>query len=336
MIRNRGVFDVEGHVPSDLEHRDGELDALSAALDPVVQYGEGRQTHIFGPSGSGKTCLARYALDRLEDEAPHIRRTYINCWDHYATSALLYELAAGVDAVADVRRGAVPHDELLGRIRERDDVAYVVVLDEVDQVEEPRVLAQLHRMPHVHCIHIANDEDAFFGRLDERVASRIRAGEHIQLERYSKSALIDILDARAEAGLAERAAPAPRLKAIADRAAGDARAGVEMLFQAARRARAEGHEQISRADIEDAEAIARAELRQKTLSQLTRHQRVVFEVLDDADNALSMGTIADQYAARVEEPVGQRTIRRYLDKLEQYQLVNSDGRKRGRTYVAVS
>jgi cell division control protein 6 len=333
MIRNRDVFDVEGHVPSEVVHRDGELDALSAALEPVVQYGEGRQTHIFGPSGAGKTCLARYCLDRLEKEAPHINRQYINCWDHYAPSALLYELADGVNRVADVRRGAVAHDELLQRVREADEVAYVVVLDEVDQVEEPRILYQLHRMPHVHCIYVCNDEDAFFGRLDERVASRIRAGEHIDLERYASAALVDILQARADAGLAERAAPVPRLEQIADLAAGDARSGVEILYQAARRARAEGHEHITPVDVEEAERIARSELRQKTLSQLTRHQRVVFEVLAEADGRVKMGTIEDRYADRVDEPKSRRTLKRYLEKLEQYKLVDIDGEKRGRTYA---
>jgi Cdc6-like AAA superfamily ATPase len=187
-------------------------------------------------------------------------------------------------------------------------------------------------MPHVHCIYICNDEDAFFGRLDERVASRIRAGEAITLDRYSRDSLVDILEARAEAGLEPRVAPEPRLRDIADRVAGDARTGVEMLHQAARRARAKGHEFIREQDIADAEPVARAELRQKTLSQLTRHQRVVYEVLTDDGGALPIGEIETRYRERVSDPRSTKTLRRYLRKLAEYNLVDADGETSDRTY----
>jgi Cdc6-like AAA superfamily ATPase len=89
MIRNRGVFDVKGWVPEDIVDHDGALDAVSAPVDSVVQYAEGRQTHTFGPSGAGKTCLGRYVLNQLAAEAPHINRQYINCWNHQVPLVLV-------------------------------------------------------------------------------------------------------------------------------------------------------------------------------------------------------------------------------------------------------
>lgn len=335
MLRDRTVFDIETFVPSEVVHRDGALDALSAAIEPVLNGGRGRHTHIFGPSGAGKTCVARYALKQVHEERPAANRQYINCWDHYNTSAVLYELAAGVGAVADVRRGTVAHDELIGRVREADDCAYIVVLDEVDQIEAPQVLYQLHRLGHVYCIYICNDEDAFFSQLDGRVASRLRAGTTVSLEPYSDDVLVEILAARAEAGLEPHAAPRGRLVQIADIAAGDARVGVELLFQSAREATACGHEFIREADVEEAEPVARAELRQKTLSQLTRHQRRLFEVLQDTNGPLGMGDLEERYAGRVESPKSRKTLQRYLEKLEQYNLVEIEGEKRGRTYAAL-
>ncbi|WP_254831597.1 Cdc6/Cdc18 family protein [Haloglomus salinum] len=334
MIDEPAVFDIEGFVPSDVVHRDGPLDALSSSLDALLHHGTGRQTHIFGPSGAGKTCIARYVLDQLGDERPHIHGTYINCWNHYATSALLYQLAAGVDAVADVRPGAAAHDELLQRVREADDFGYVVVLDEVDQIESPDVLYQLYRMPHVHCIYIANDEQAFFSRLDGRMASRLRTGEIVTLDRYTREELLAILDRRAEAGLAFGATTEASLGRIAELAAGDARLAVETLYQAARKGQARGHASITEADIHDAEPVARSELRQKTLSQLTRHQRILFEALEAAGEPLQMGALESAYRARVSSPRSTKTLRRYLSKLAQYNLVAIEGETSGRTYEA--
>jgi cell division control protein 6 len=148
MIAEHAVFDIETFVPSDVVHRDGALDALSASLDPLVHHGTGGQTHIFGPSGAGKTCIARYVLDQLGEEHPHINTQYINCWNHHATSAVLYQLAAGVDAVADVRPGVASHDALLGRVRDADDYGYVVVLDEAGQLDDEDLLYDLFRPPH--------------------------------------------------------------------------------------------------------------------------------------------------------------------------------------------
>jgi Cdc6-like AAA superfamily ATPase len=59
MIRNARVLQ-ERFVPADVEHRHEEINRLSAALDPLLDGGAGRDAFLFGLTGAGKTCVARY------------------------------------------------------------------------------------------------------------------------------------------------------------------------------------------------------------------------------------------------------------------------------------
>lgn len=45
-------------VPREVEHRDGEVDALTNALDPYHAR-RGETAFLFGPSGTGKSCITQ-------------------------------------------------------------------------------------------------------------------------------------------------------------------------------------------------------------------------------------------------------------------------------------
>jgi ABC-type uncharacterized transport system fused permease/ATPase subunit len=49
-------------------HRDGQIDALASALDPITHGETGEHTLIDGPSESGKTALAKYVARELDQE----------------------------------------------------------------------------------------------------------------------------------------------------------------------------------------------------------------------------------------------------------------------------
>jgi len=66
-------------------------------------------------------------------------------------------------------------------------------------------------------------------------------------------------------------------------------------------------------------------LTEKTVEMLHHHQRVVYEILQ-GQGKMKAGEIYDEYREQVEEPQTKRNIRKHLNKLQHYDLVESDER----------
>ena len=64
---------------------------------------------------------------------------------------------------------------------------------------------------------------------------------------------------------------------------------------------------------------------------MSNHQLAVYEVLREADELMPK-EIVSQYATRVDDPRSKRTVRKYLRKLEQYNLIGSAGEGPSRVY----
>jgi Cdc6-like AAA superfamily ATPase len=118
---------------------------------------------------------------------------------------------------------------------------------------------------------------------------------------------------------------------MAEAAGGNARDAIGILRSAARRAERDDAGRIRDADIEEAIPAARRTLRQKSLDRLSQHQLAVYEVLREAGELMPK-EIVPRYAARVEDPRSKRTVRKYLRKLEQYNLIESAGESPSRVY----
>lgn len=333
MITNARVLQ-EDFVPREVVHRNAEVNHLSSALDPLLDGDHADHAFLFGPTGVGKTCIARYTLTQLREQLLDVRVQYVNCWQDYTRFRLYYRLLDGLDRAFDVHRQSTPTDELLDRLADDDDRPYVVVLDEVDQLEDTDALYDLHRLPHVTMILIANREAELFASLDDRVVSRLQSGARIQFDRYGTDELVAILDERAEKGLAPDAVTTDQLRRIADVAAGDARVAIGVLRSAARIAQREGHETVTDATVAEAIPDAQSELHRKAVDKLPQHQRTLYEILAEAGE-LSPGDLYERYETRVDDPKSERMLRNYLTKMVHYDLVEASGEKRGRTYRVV-
>lgn len=330
MIQNSRVFD-EGHVPRDLEHRDEELDLLSTALEPVAWDEKAETVFLFGPSGAGKTCLTRFMIDQLEREVPEVNTAYLNCWHKYTRFGVLKPILAEFSSTVDIHRRSTPTDELLDRVQEYDGPPFVVVLDEVDQLEDKNVLYDLYRVPDLSLVLIANKEEELFAQFDERLVSRFHGSRRLLLEKYTLSQLTDILAARAKWGLAPGSIDQEELEFISDLAAGDARIGIHILRMAAREAASSGVDKITLDVIEAAEPRAKESIHRKNVDMLREDQQVLYEIIR-AHGEITPGELYEQYRDRVENPKSDRTLRNYLNKMEHYNLIEVEGEKRGRTY----
>lgn len=333
MIEDARVLQSE-FVPQEVEHRNPEVNQLSNALDPIVDGDPAETALLFGPSGVGKTCIAKFTLERLRETVLDIEYQYVNCWQDHSRFKCLYRILDGVGETLDVHRQSTPHDELLERLRDYDGSPYVVILDEVDQLDDTGVLYDLYTTPSVSMVLIANREEDLFAQLDDRLVSRLHASRRIRFEKYRNDELVAIMNARVRWGLREGAVDREQLERIAEAAAGDARIAISILRHAAREADRRGATRITPDLVEAAIPEAQAAVQQSNLEKLTDHQRVLYDIVEE-HGEVDPGELYGQYRERVSDPRTNRTVRNYLQKMAHYDLVEATGEGRGRTYRLV-
>lgn len=330
MIRDARVLQ-DDFLPREIAHRHEQMERLAGALEPVIEGDRPQDAMLEGPSGAGKTCVARYSLDELSEWLLSIDTQYVDCWQHSSRFRVLYKLLEGLDRAYDIHR-STPRDELLRRLDERAD-PYVVVLDEVDQLEDIGLLRELFGIQSLTTVLISNRRQDVLAGLDERLQSRIRSCERVRFDAYTTDQLTTILADRVGWGLEPGAITDDQLRTIAD-AAGNARDGIAMLRSAARAAERAGEDEIDSDRVQAAIPTAREAIRQTNVDRLNRHQRVLYEAIAEAEE-ITPGDLYSTYCETVEDPRTERTCRNYLRKLRQYNLVTASGEGRSRRYRVV-
>ncbi len=334
MIRDARVLRA-GFIPQEVEHRDAEVNHLSSILKPITSGEPAETAVVTGPSGTGKTCVSRFVTERLREEALDVEATYVNCWRNHTRFRTLYQILDDIGKTIDIHRQSTPHDELIDRLQQYNESRTVVILDEADQLEDPSVIYDLHSLPQFAVICIANKEEELFSQVDDRLVSRLRSSEHVRMDKYRDEQLYDILRARVRWGLEQDVITDDQLYCIADAAAGDARLAIGILRSAAGKADRKNTEQITNELLQEAAEDARAQIRQKSLESLTPHQRTVYEIIRE-QGPLGPAEIHERYTQKVDEPRTKRTIRTYLSKMTQYNLLEAKGTSRDRKYTLIT
>lgn len=318
-------------IPAEVVHRDAEIQHLSRVLNPLTD-GEPAETLIVtGPSGAGKTCLTQFTVDRLKQEVLDLHVHYVNCWQNYSRFRVLYRILEGLGKTVDIHRQSTPHDELIERLRTYTDSHSVVILDEADQLQDTAILYDLHQLRNISMILIANQEEELLAQVDERLTSRLVGSERLTFNRYDDDELVAILEKRAEQGLVPNSIAKRELERIADASAGDARAAISILRNAARRAQYERSDRITTALIDDSIPDAREEMHQQNLDRLTPDQRAVYEIIAE-EGSITPSSLYQQYSEHVDDPKTDRTVRNYLSKMVQYNLIVAEGTSHDRVY----
>ena len=334
MIRDARVLRA-GFIPQEVEHRESEVNHLSSVLKPITSGEPADTAVVTGPSGAGKTCVSRFVTERLREEALDVEATYVNCWRNHTRFRTLYQILDDIGRTIDIHRQSTPHDELIDRLQQYDESRTVVILDEADQLEDPSVIYDLHSLPQFAVICIANKEEELFSQVDGRLVSRLRSSEHVRMDKYRDEQLYDILRARVRWGLELDVITDEQLYCIADAAAGDARLAIGILRSAAGKADRENNDQITDELLQEAAEDARAQIRQKSLESLTPHQRTVYEIIRE-QGSLGPAEIHERYTQKVDEPRTKRTVRTYLSKMTQYNLLEAKGTSRDRKYTLIT
>lgn len=321
-------------VPGDVVHRAGEIEALTAALDPVTRGQPAETALLYGPSGTGKTCIARHTVEKLREEVIDIETQYVNCWEDYSKFKVLYRLLEEIGQTIDVHRQSTPTDLVLDRLRNRDETPYVAVLDEVDQLSDKGVLYDLNRMPRLELVLVANSDQDLLVQVDDRLTSRLQTASRIRFGRYGTTELVSILEDRVRWGLEKDVVSDEHLRAIAEMAAGDARVAIGTLRAAARLADHRSLDRITDEVIREGEPEAKAEIRQRSEGKLTPDQQILYDIISEAGE-IDPGPLYEEYRSRVDDPQTERTLRNHLQKMRRYNLIAAEGEGRGRYYEAI-
>jgi Cdc6-like AAA superfamily ATPase len=68
-----------GFVPSEVVHRDPEVNHLSNVLEPLARGETADTALITGSTGSGKTSIAKFTMTESRQENLDVDRVYVNC-----------------------------------------------------------------------------------------------------------------------------------------------------------------------------------------------------------------------------------------------------------------
>ncbi|WP_158059576.1 Cdc6/Cdc18 family protein [Halorussus halophilus] len=324
-----------GFVPREVEHRDAEVTHLTEILAPLTDGNPADTTLLLGPSGVGKTCLAKYTAEQLRQEVLDVEYQYVNCWQNFSEFRTLYRILEGLGKTVDIHRQSTPRDELFERLRRYDGPPCVVILDEADQLDDKSLLYHLHELPQFSMLLIANREKELFSNADERLTSRLTGCERVRFDRYTPDELVSIMDARVKSGLEEDVIDHDQLAMIADAAAGDARVALSILRTAARHAHQNYEAEITDDILESAMPEARAKRHEKDVETLTPHQQTLYEIIEEYEE-ISPSELYGEYREEMENPKTDRTVRNYLSKMDQYDVIEAAGTSRDRTYRSVS
>ncbi|WP_128226564.1 Cdc6/Cdc18 family protein [Halobacteriaceae archaeon SHR40] len=333
MITDARVLQPE-FVPNDVVHRDSEINYLSSTLDPLTRGKPADPSFLHGPPGTGKTCIAQYTLEKLCENLINVNTQYVNCWEDYSKFKTLYRILEGIDKTLDIHRQSTPTDELLERLQNYNGPPYVVILDEVDQLEDKNILYDLYRTKSLTMILVANHEEEFFSQLNSRLRSRLQTSARIHFDQYSKQELMCILQNRVRWAVRPDVVTESQLENIADAVAGDARVAIGILRNAAQNAAQTHSDAIDDETIEDAVSEAKVEIRQTNVEKLTDDQKIVYDIITE-HGEIAPSELYEAYEQKASNPRSQRMVRNYLTKLCHYNLIEAPGKNRGRIYRSI-
>ncbi len=315
------------YLPNKMVHREGERQEIARNLRPVLQDEPPVDMLIHGRPGTGKTAMSKYVVKQLKKQT-FVQTPYVNCFSQKSRFEIFYEL---LNRKATVPRDGTSTEKVISRFEEKvRENPTIITVDEVDQIRDDDALFELSRFRDAGLIMIANDPNVF-ANFDERVSSRFSGIHKIRFKPYDQDQLVDILKLRREHGLRDGSISTEQLRRIAASAGGDARVAINSLRLAAQTAENQDMDSITEETVEESVSDAHDRNRLESLEKLNRHQKKLYKILQQ-EGELGMKNLFNQYRDEVDDPRSKRTVRRYLNKMQAYDVVEKLGGKKGASY----
>jgi len=299
LYRQSSVFKDEtkldiSYVPSRLPHREKELKLLRQFFTFLLQFpGKMAQRIIItGDVGTGKTVLSQRFGTDITNEASKlgIKLCYIhvNCREYRGSLFLILHQAIARFHPNFPRRGYSAEEliNILFDVLEEENAYAILALDEFESLvdkegsEAVYKLTRLQETRHgkpqrLSLICITRNLKAL-EHLDASTKSTLQSNI-INLEKYSKTQLIDILNDRVALAFKQSTVSAETVDLVAELAfseGGNARFGIELLWRAGKYADAEGSGTVTPEHVRRAAANIIPTLRKSEIASLGLHEKI--------------------------------------------------------------
>ncbi len=338
LIRNYDSLSPVAHVeePSD---RGPVLEQLLDHLDPVFDGGLPPNAYVHGPFGSGKSAAvtALFAhLGRLSRDTRSTIHTstravpptvpeFVSLDMREATSEFAFYhgvLDALVDdPVPDHGVGTAELRERLHALLGSSRTGAVVAVDHVDDpggIDAAELADLFAGLP-------SNVSWLAVGRIEPEETSLSRyTATSIRVDHYRRRVLVDVLMARASAGLARQALDHDLARRIAVWAEGNAHDALTALFVAADRADREGRTRLTEADVTEAiDEIPRPSVSLDRVLSLPANKLLVLRHLVDVDpdDRVSVTATTEAISAEPGVDLSTGTVKRFLYEMAEVGIV---------------
>ena len=264
VFRDETKLDIN-YLPHRLPHRDKELRLLMEFFNFILQF-PGKMAQrvlITGDVGTGKTALCqRFGADIKKEASKRgtdLHYVHVNCREYRGSLFLILQHVVSVFHPTFPRRGYSAEELLstLTQILDEENAYVILALDEFDSLVEREGAEAVYELTRLQEVRQGKPQRlslicvlrnlSVITKLDASTRSTLQSNI-INLEKYSKPQLVDILNDRTALAFRLTAVPDDTVSLIAELASsenGNARFGIELLWRAGKYANAENLDTVT-------------------------------------------------------------------------------------------
>lgn len=345
------------YVPSELLHRDQQLDQVANILAPALKMEKPSNLFIYGKTGTGKTLTIKFVMEKMlgvaEQQNIKLKMIYLNC-KLKKVSDTEYRLIAQLSRFfgKEIPPTGLPTDEVYSiffKALDSQEQNVVLVLDEIDQLcingagndviyNLTRINPELKRSQ-ISIVGVSNSL-SFANNLDPRVKSSL-SEEELVFPPYNALQILDILKNRSEKAFRPGALTDGVLQkcaAYAAREHGDARRALELLRVSGELAERKGLLKVSLEELDEAEdKIEKDRVLDMVLTQPKQFQATLYAILllgEKNSNVIFTGEVYEVYKSICSKtglrPLTQRRVSDILAELDMLGIINAKVISKGR------
>lgn len=294
VFRDESKLDIN-YLPSRMPHRDHEHRLLMEFFSFLTQYPErmAQRVIVTGEVGTGKTALCqRFGADITTETGKRglkFRYIHVNCREYRGSLALILHHAVTIFQPNFPARGYSAEEILKTflQVLEEEKAFVILTLDEFDSLIEKEgsdavyKLTRLQEMQagkpqRISFIFIQRDLSAIDG-LDASAKSTLQRNI-VNLQRYGKEPLIDILGDRVKLAFEPSAVSEDVVGLIAELASsetGNARFGIELLWRSGKYADAQDARRVEPECVRQAVSAIIPSFKRSELEDLGLHEKLL-------------------------------------------------------------